>query len=285
MGVYVGIDFGTDGTGLAYALPTGEVFVHQKWKGYKRSVEVKPKTRILLDGQGNFLAFGQPATNSYITMGGSSKTDWMLFERFKMALYDDPKKDDKSPKNDENAKDKEVEGNLREMLTAVNGAQYPSDKVFIEALKYIKSQVFKFFQKTKLSIDSINDVQWILTVPAIWSEKAKYKMEQWAQSAGLTNKEISNHLKIVYEPDCASLSIQYEIQKLKSKQEKKLSIMKASKKQPNNAPNEEEKTEEVQNEEEANQIKKVENEKEDKTEVDKEKEEQENEDENEDDPT
>ena len=84
--VYVGIDFGTDGTGLAYALPTGEVFVHQKWKGYKRSVEVKPKTRILLDAGGNFLAFGQPATNSYITMGGE-KTGWMLFERFKMALY------------------------------------------------------------------------------------------------------------------------------------------------------------------------------------------------------
>eukprot|EP00483_Globobulimina_turgida_P010703 UN10724 len=84
--VYVGIDFGTDGTGLAYALPTGEVFVHQKWKGYKRSVEVKPKTRILLDKEGDFLAFGQPATNSYITMGGE-KTGWMLFERFKMALY------------------------------------------------------------------------------------------------------------------------------------------------------------------------------------------------------
>jgi len=179
-------------------------------------------------------------------MGGSSKTDWMLFERFKMALYDDPKKDDKSPKNDENAKDKEVEGNLREMLTAVNGAQYPSDKVFIEALKYIKSQVFKFFQKNKLSIDSINDVQWILTVPAIWSEKAKYKMEQWAQSAGLTNKDISNHLKIVYEPDCASLSIQYEIQKLKAKKDKKLSIMKASKKEK--IEDEEEKTQEIQNE-------------------------------------
>merc|ERR1712048_627805 len=98
------------------------------------------------------------------------------------------------------------------------------------------------------------------------------------EGAGLTNKEIPNHLKIVYEPDCASLSIQYEIQKLKSKQEKKLSIMKASKKQPNNAPNEEEKTVEVQNEEEANQIKEVEKEEEDKTEVEKEKEKQENED-------
>merc|ERR1712244_59656 len=113
----------------------------------------------------------------------------------------------------------------------MGGKEFPSDRGFIEALKYIKSQVFKFFTKNKLQIDNIDDIQWILTVPAIWSEKAKYKMEQWAQSAGLTNKEIPNHLKIVYEPDCASLSIQYEIQKLKSKQNKKLSIMKASKKE------------------------------------------------------
>merc|ERR1719410_1450758 len=107
--VYVGIDFGTDGTGLAYALPTGEVFVHQKWKGYKRSVEVKPKTRILLDANGNFLAFGQPATNSYITMGGA-KTGWMLFERFKMALYDKQQQQSDNDDKDGNS------GELREML-------------------------------------------------------------------------------------------------------------------------------------------------------------------------
>jgi len=230
--VYVGIDFGTDGTGLAYALPDGTTFVHQKWKGYKRSVEVKPKTRILLDAAGNFLAFGQPATNSYITMGGGS-TGWMLFERFKMALYDQPAKDEDGDGRkggddlDESGKDRQTRHDIKDTLTAINGTEFPSDRVFVEALKYIKSQVFKFFTKNKLQIDRIDDIQWILTVPAIWSEKAKYKMEQWAFRAGLINKEIPNHLKIVYEPDCASLSIQYEIQKLKKK-EKKLSIMKAS---------------------------------------------------------
>eukprot|EP01084_Bolivina_argentea_P132819 234389_1 len=84
--IYVGVDFGTDGTGLAYALPTGDVYIHQKWKGYKRSTTTKPKTCILLDANSKFLAFGQPAINSYITMGGE-KTGWMLFENFKMALY------------------------------------------------------------------------------------------------------------------------------------------------------------------------------------------------------
>jgi len=242
--VYVGIDFGTDGTGLAYALPTGEVFVHQKWKGYKRSVEVKPKTRILLDAQGAFLAFGQPATNSYITMGGG-QSGWMLFERFKMALYEKKKsnkdndhenepEDEDGDQHDENEQqnddheqeDEEVD--IRDTLIAANGKEFPADRVFIEALKYIKSQVFKFFTKNKLQIENIDDIQWILTVPAIWSEKAKYKMEQWAFKAGLINKQIPNHLKIVYEPDCASLSIQYEIQKLKQQKGKKISIMKGS---------------------------------------------------------
>merc|ERR1712129_278240 len=206
-------------------------------------------TRILLDANGQFLAFGQPATNSYITMG-CEKSDWMLFERFKMALYE--KKDDDDAEKQTNDGDK---GQLHQMLTAVNGKQYPSDKVFIEALKYIKSQVFKFFTKNKLQIENIDDIQWILTVPAIWSETAKYKMEHWAQMAGLTNKNIPNHLKIVYEPDCASLSIQYEIQKLKAKKEKTLSIMQASKKSEDPSPkiqkeeednNKEEKTEEVE---------------------------------------
>ena len=130
-------------------------------------------------------------------------------------------------------------------MTAVNGTEYPSDRVFIEALKYIKSQVFKFFTKNKLQIDNIDDIQWILTVPAIWSEKAKYKMEQWAAQAGLINKQIPNHLKIVYEPDCASLSIQYEIQKLKKQKNKKLSIMKASKKSYSALKNDEQKTQEI----------------------------------------
>jgi len=214
--VFVGIDFGTDGTGLAIALPNGEVYIHSKWKGYTRSQEVKPKTRILLDADGNFLAFGQPATNSYITMGGE-KSQWLLFERFKMALYEKQKKsdDDDDENSDDNNENENVD--INEKIRAVNGTEYEASKVFIEALKYIKSQVFKFLSKMKLQIKTVDDVQWILTVPAIWSEKAKFKMEQWSIEAGLINKQIPHHLKIVYEPDCASLSIQHEIKELKAK--------------------------------------------------------------------
>eukprot|EP01084_Bolivina_argentea_P137463 242076_1 len=40
-------------------------------------------------------------------------------------------------------------------------------------------------------------------------------MEKCANNAGLINKQIPNHLKIVYEPDCGSLSIQTEVNQRK----------------------------------------------------------------------
>ena len=35
-------------------------------------------------------------------------------------------------------------------------------------------------------------------------------MERWAEKAGLISRNIFGHLRIVYEPDCASISCQYE---------------------------------------------------------------------------
>ncbi len=68
----------------------------------------------------------------------------------------------------------------------------------------MKIQIFKTFKNKNIPINNINNIQWILTVPAIWSDKAKYKMEFWSKKAKLINKNIYSHLRIVYEPDCAS---------------------------------------------------------------------------------
>ena len=48
---------------------------------------------------------------------------------------------------------------------------------------------------------------------AIWSDKAKQQMYDWAIKAKLINGNIKDQLKIVYEPDCASLSLQHAITK------------------------------------------------------------------------
>ena len=47
------------------------------------------------------------------------------------------------------------------------------------------------------------NIQWIITVPAIWNDEAKNKMKEWATKAGLVDDELNNGCKIVYEPDCA----------------------------------------------------------------------------------
>ena len=46
-------------------------------------------------------------------------------------------------------------------------------------------------------------------------------MVQWAVAAGLISGEIENQLQIVYEPDCAALSIQHAIYRSMKKQKKK----------------------------------------------------------------
>jgi len=236
--VIVAIDFGTHGTGLGYAIvpydengkfdesKEAEIYIEQDWS---RNTDNKTKTDILLNSDGNFIAFGDAALEQYTRMTDDDFSDSdssgddddedddkeenqeeiqkrllqklqqkrMLFESFKMALYE--KRQDGS------------DGDIRDKLLCQDGKRtYETQKVFIAALKFMKDQIFNVFQKKKVKINGIQDIQWILTVPAIWSDRAKHKMEAWAQRAGLIDRNIFNHLRIVYEPDCASISCQFE---------------------------------------------------------------------------
>eukprot|EP01083_Nonionella_stella_P047731 127756_1 len=49
--IAVAIDFGTDGTAMAYAYGN-KVFIHDKWSSRKYGHEIKQKTVILLDNKG-----------------------------------------------------------------------------------------------------------------------------------------------------------------------------------------------------------------------------------------
>ena len=100
---------------------------------------------------------------------------------------------------------------LRERILSCNNKLTAADIVFKEALKYLKTKALEYIDAT-LGIQGINvdDIQWILTIPSIWNHGAKYMMRKWGRESGLINPEITNHLKIVLEPECASLQIQYE---------------------------------------------------------------------------
>ena len=107
--------------------------------------------------------------------------------------------------------------NIARELTASNGRKFPSDFVFVAAFKHIQQEAFKFLKKQKIKDITNDEIQWIITVPAIWNDHAKHLMQEWAISAGLVNRNIPNQCKIVYEPDCASLSIQYQMYRQKQK--------------------------------------------------------------------
>eukprot|EP01083_Nonionella_stella_P228158 808819_1 len=83
---FVGIDFGTDGSGLAYALPDGSAFIHNMWDD--TDATRKPKTSVLFDKDDTVIKVGTRAQSMYLEL--DEDKGWKLFERFKMNLYEEP---------------------------------------------------------------------------------------------------------------------------------------------------------------------------------------------------
>ena len=63
--IYIAIDFGTDGVGLAYAFQE-DIYIHSKWNSTRYGATVKPKTIILLDDKGKIISFGMDAKITYV---------------------------------------------------------------------------------------------------------------------------------------------------------------------------------------------------------------------------
>ena len=109
---------------------------------------------------------------------------------------------------------------IRSKIKSMRGIEMESEAIFVAAFKYIykaftkgiSRDVKKHKIKNRIfNIKDICDIQWVLTVPAIWDDAAKDKMKEWMHKAGLTNKNIKNHCILKYEPDCASISLQNQL--------------------------------------------------------------------------
>ena len=90
---YIAIDFGTAGSGFAYATRTNpdKPHVFNKWPGLTNEVYKTP-TVLLIDPDGNLEAFGQEALNKYYNKRSlkfpDRFDDYYFFRNFKMVLYD-----------------------------------------------------------------------------------------------------------------------------------------------------------------------------------------------------
>eukprot|EP01083_Nonionella_stella_P008701 25127_1 len=174
--VHCAVDFGTDGVAIAYAFgEANNVTAHADWSYKRYPPKFKPKTIVLLDEHYRPIGFGKDAKHMYMA-ADAMKDEWMLFERFKMALYENA-----TPGSMDDEKEK-VE--IKDTLTATNGKIVKASLVFGAVFKHLQKQAKIYLKRNKLSRGLFKtltdkDWQWIITVPAIWSDASKYKMRQW----------------------------------------------------------------------------------------------------------
>ncbi|RUS35333.1 hypothetical protein BC938DRAFT_472429 [Jimgerdemannia flammicorona] len=217
------IDFGTSGTGFAYAFPPSngeidpksDIFQNGEWPD---GTTGKTKTALLLDDENKFVAFGRSAQMMYkpLALKGKGK----FFQFFKMDLYT-----------------QEIDGELQ--VKAQDGKSLPVKIVFAESLKFIRNCKLLScptplaFQKLKLFLHiavkfcmtgnsaripavllkqirstsyriAPDEIKWVLTVPTIWGDAAKQIMSEAANMAGL-GTDGGHDLLLALEAEAASL--------------------------------------------------------------------------------
>jgi len=188
--VVVAIDFGTTYSGYAFAFTRDPDSVHmmRRWEGGDPGVtNQKTPTTLLLKPDGSFHSFGFGARDFYHDLEPEDAKKWMYFEKFKMNLH--------SEKN----LHKDVE------IKAANGKSVRAVTIFAHALTFFKDHVLEELSDQSATRIMEEDIQWVLTVPAIWKAPAKQFMRTAAYEAGLTSLHSPDRLLIALEPEAASI--------------------------------------------------------------------------------
>lgn len=188
------IDFGTTYSGYAYSTRQNfagnrlQIVANQVWNaGAKQLLSLKTPTCILLNKKDQELvSFGYEAENAYAEIvENSEEDDYYYFQQFKMVLY--------------YTKDL----NLNTPLKDVRGKPLPAVKVFAAGIKALKDHLDSELKSKSIDIRP-DEIKWVLTVPAIWSDQAKQFMRESAKLAGIDSK----NLVISLEPENASIYCQ-----------------------------------------------------------------------------
>nr|XP_022297405.1 heat shock 70 kDa protein 12A-like [Crassostrea virginica] len=186
------IDFGTTYSGYAFSTRTDfqreptKAFLKQWVDPASSMMYNKTSTCILFDADRKFSKFGFEAEAKYIDLIMDKEHEtWYFFRRFKMTLYD-----------------KQSSGDW--FIEDETGKPLPALTVFSESLRYLKQSLLEEAKKQQTDI-GIDDIKWILTVPAIWSDPAKAFMRKAAVEAGID----SEILTIALEPEAAAMYVKH----------------------------------------------------------------------------
>ncbi|XP_056013063.1 heat shock 70 kDa protein 12A-like [Ostrea edulis] len=195
------IDFGTTYSGYAFS-----------WRHEWKKVQVnqwncgdflssKAPTTILLKPDKSFYAFGFEAETLFTSMAEQESDseddeeegpkenckDCYYFHRFKMLLH----KDERLHRNTE--------------IKDITGKKMNAMDIFSMSIKYLKNSMMDIMNSTKTFEMLEKDIDYVLTVPAIWGDAAKMFMREAAVKAGIP----SDQLTIALEPEAASIYCQY----------------------------------------------------------------------------
>lgn len=150
---------------------------------------VKTPTCILINGDGRYTveAFGFDAERRYAELIEERREDsFYYFRYFKMCLYD---------QHDCH--------NL--MITDANGRSLPALTVFSLSIGYLMNDLLHTCSKQLDNDLNADDVTWVVTIPAIWSDANKLFMRAAAIKAGIHTDD----LRLALEPEVATLYIRH----------------------------------------------------------------------------
>lgn len=192
--VVVAIDFGTTYSGYAFSFlkekGKDSVYMNREWLNEHGTRTSKTPTCLLLKPDLSFDSFGYQAIEKYTDLQDESNEQrYYFFQHFKMALH-----------SDENV-------NAETTIKAANGKSVKAMTVFSHSMKYLKDEALKVIgQRTGDVQFNVNDIQWVLTVPAIWTPVAKQFMREAAYEAGLGSSKNPEQIMIALEPEAAAIS-------------------------------------------------------------------------------
>lgn len=186
---YVAIDFGTSGSSFSYWFPKStndiESIKVKKWEGTGTANKIE--SEIILDE--NFdkvLAFGRDQCDQFMK---KTKEKILYFSNVKMYLY---------------SNEFEISENYsKKKFKLVNVIAKFLEKLRSEAIKELSMKQIAFQKFTSIE-ESLNSIKWIITVPAIWSEKHKTCMIEAAKLAKLIKDDEDPSNFFALEPEAAA---------------------------------------------------------------------------------
>ncbi|XP_056017396.1 heat shock 70 kDa protein 12A-like [Ostrea edulis] len=181
------IDFGTTYPGYAFSATSDwSKVLTSNWTGGK-VVTLKTPTALLLNSDKEFQAFGYEAEDQYLDLARDEEhEDYYFFHRFKMILHS------------------EKAISRKTKLKDATGKEIEAIKVFELSIKYLVGDLMKTLKNSYPDLKE-SDVEYVITVPAIWDDRSKQFMREAAREAGIEKSSLT----IVLEPEAASIHCQY----------------------------------------------------------------------------